>query len=123
MAGGVFFGAWYGGFGPGLVATFLAVLACAYFLIPPFPLFTVTDPSDVFQLALFALIGVTTSFLAHVVRGAEERARELLTRERVARAESERRASRLARLQAASAELSQALTPSDVATVVFREVL
>src|SRR4051794_16988939 len=36
MISAVMFAAWFGGFGPGLLATALAVLAIHYYLVPPF---------------------------------------------------------------------------------------
>jgi len=57
--------AWYGGLGPGLLATALSALCGTYFITHPAYSLRVADPSDQVRLALFLLIGVSTSWLAH----------------------------------------------------------
>src|SRR5262245_18928197 len=55
--------AWYGGFGPGLLATGLGVLAAAYFLFPPKPAFWPMAADDLLALAVLAVLGVVASAL------------------------------------------------------------
>lgn len=47
--------AWFGGFGPGLLATAVAFFAFVYYLIPPIDSFTVS-PKEVPRLALFLAV-------------------------------------------------------------------
>jgi len=55
---------WYGGLGPGLVATGLSALASAYFLLPPAGL-AVGDGADQLSLAVFAGTGALIAWLNH----------------------------------------------------------
>ncbi len=55
---------WYGGLGPGLVATGLSALASAYFLLPPGGL-AVGDGADQLSLAVFAGTGALIAWLNH----------------------------------------------------------
>jgi len=61
---------WYGGFGPGIVATALSSLAAIYFFLPPEG-FAIADPADAISLPLFALTGVMIAWLNHRRRAAE----------------------------------------------------
>ncbi|MEW6296278.1 MAG: PAS domain S-box protein [Thermodesulfobacteriota bacterium] len=69
--------AWYGGLGPGLLATALAGLGSSYFLVPTFSPLT-GGGSDVVRLVVFALVAVLISSLT----AAREQARQALQRER-----------------------------------------
>ena len=62
--------AWYGGFGPGAVATALAALAAMHFFLPPAG-FAVGDSSDVVSLGLFIATGLGIAWLSHQLRVAE----------------------------------------------------
>lgn len=62
--------AWYGGFGPGTVATVSAVLAAMYFFLPPAG-FAVSELSDDVSLVLFTITGLGIAWLSHRVRLAE----------------------------------------------------
>jgi PAS domain S-box-containing protein len=62
--------AWYGGAGPGVIATGLSALAAMYFFLPPAG-FAVGDSADVLALAVFVATGVVISLLNHRVRQAE----------------------------------------------------
>lgn len=68
--------AWYGGFGPGALATVIgAVSILAFFLMPTYP-FSLDDLRSLFQVAIFSAIGVLTSFLSGARMRAEEGARQ-----------------------------------------------
>jgi signal transduction histidine kinase len=67
--------AWYGGLGPGLLATGLAVLALDYFFIPPVYALGV-GVSDGVRLGLFALVSVLISSLDEARKRLEETLRE-----------------------------------------------
>src|SRR5215212_1350541 len=79
LAGAVVVGAWYGGLGPGLLATALGALCADYFFLPPEGSFT--GPGVAFwPLLLFALQGLLISSLIEALRSARRRA-EQSTRE------------------------------------------
>lgn len=59
----VMLGAWYGGLGPGLVATAAGALACDYFLLKPNRGFDL-DPQDLPRLILFIGVGIQISWLS-----------------------------------------------------------
>ncbi|HEY7056846.1 MAG TPA: PAS domain S-box protein, partial [Vicinamibacterales bacterium] len=63
--------AWYGGFGPGAVATALAALASMYFYLPPDGL-AIGGVDDVVSLSLFIGTGLAIAWLNHRLRGAEQ---------------------------------------------------
>src|SRR5919202_2478175 len=64
-------GAWFGGLGPGLLATALAALAVNYFFLPPLDSFS--GPKAV-PLALFTLEGVLVSIIVTALHSARSRA-------------------------------------------------
>jgi PAS domain S-box-containing protein len=73
--------AWYGGLGPGVLATILTVFIIDYFYIPRFYSFTV-DWSSLVRLGVFLLVAILITSLtaarkraAEVLRGSEERFR------------------------------------------------
>ena len=75
LAGAVMVAAWFGGLGPGLLATALGTLAADYFFLPPQGSFT--GPGVAFlPLALFAVQGLVISSLTEALRGARSRAEE-----------------------------------------------
>lgn len=55
--------AWYGGLGPGLVATVLSGLAISYNWLPSRHWFAAGDPGDLLGLAIFLAIGLLISIL------------------------------------------------------------
>ncbi len=57
------FSAWFGGFGPGMLATALSVLSCNYFYFPPIGSLMVASGYDRVQLAVFLAEGMLTSVL------------------------------------------------------------
>jgi two-component system sensor kinase FixL len=63
--------AWYGGLGPGVLATALSCLAAMYFLLPPDG-WGVSDPADVLSLVVFGAIGFVFTWLNHRLHVAEE---------------------------------------------------
>src|SRR5262245_20858657 len=73
--GAVMLAAWYGGLGPGLVATSLSVLAIDQFLMPP-AFRSVLGWDDVVRLVVFILVSLLISWL----NGARKRAKETLQR-------------------------------------------
>ncbi|WP_193197190.1 ATP-binding protein [Nostoc sp. MG11] len=66
---------WYGGFNPGLLATFLSAIVCAYFLLPPFYSLAVTGFSVV-GLIQFVLVAVLISSLNSALRQARSQAQK-----------------------------------------------
>jgi K+-sensing histidine kinase KdpD len=73
LSAAVMVAAWFGGLGPGLLATALATAAGDYFFWSPFGSFTGPD-LNALPLALFALQGVLISSLAQALRSATTRA-------------------------------------------------
>ena len=67
--------AWYGGFGPGLVATAVSTVAAMYFLLPPAGLL-VGDRADQVSLAVFAGTGLFIAWLRHRLDLAEQAQRQ-----------------------------------------------
>jgi PAS domain S-box-containing protein len=61
--------AWYGGLGPGTLATVLSALAAMYFFLPP-PGLAVGGVPDVMSLGFFAATGLGISWLKHQLRAA-----------------------------------------------------
>jgi PAS domain S-box-containing protein len=72
----VMFSAWYGGFGPGLLATLLSALAAHTFLLEPRLAFVVSDPNGIMGMGLFVLLGVFISLLSERLRQAKRRLEE-----------------------------------------------
>jgi PAS domain S-box-containing protein len=87
--------AWYGGLGPGLLTTLLAVIATNYFFLPPVASWTVRG-DDLLRLGIFGLIAFLISSLNEVGwRATAEHAR-LLADEQAARAQAEAARAQLA---------------------------
>ncbi len=80
--GAVMVGAWFGGLGPGLLATALAVLTADYFFLSPTYTFLLDDFGQVLRLALFVLEGSFISVLVATMRSArrQSEARTLQSR-------------------------------------------
>jgi K+-sensing histidine kinase KdpD len=67
--------AWYGGLGPGLLATILSALTTNFFFLPP--LYTLElDWNDLAELAVFVISAVVISSLTSARRRAEAALRE-----------------------------------------------
>lgn len=83
--------AWYGGFGPGLLATILSALAATFLYIEPFHSLSLTNPRDLTPLVLFISGSTFMSWICGSLRGLVQTREETLAAERVARAEAEDR--------------------------------
>src|SRR5215831_10437347 len=68
--------AWYGGFGPGLLASFLSAFLAHHFFVRPNYWFTLAQRQDGIAISLFLIITVCISWLAHLLRSASLRAEE-----------------------------------------------
>jgi PAS domain S-box-containing protein len=68
--------AWYGGLGPGLLATALGALEAAYLSFEPRFSFRVNDPTEMFALALFGCLGTAISLLCERLRQSERARRQ-----------------------------------------------
>jgi PAS domain S-box-containing protein len=66
----------FGGTGPGVAATLLASLVCAYFFFPPSGSMAIHNPNDVFRLSVFVLEGLALSGLMGSLHAARRRADE-----------------------------------------------
>ena len=75
----VLLASWYGGLGPGLVATVASLLAGSYLFFPPVGELGWGDPAAQVHAALFSGIGVTISALNHLLQKARSRARARLS--------------------------------------------
>ena len=82
LALSVTLGAWYGGLGPGLLATALAAVTALYFVIPPLYSFRIVDAAGWVQLTVFASEGVLISLLCEAQRRSRRAAAVLEIRER-----------------------------------------
>ncbi|HEX2642120.1 MAG TPA: ATP-binding protein [Thermoanaerobaculia bacterium] len=71
----ILWASWYGGSGPGLLATGLSVLGGAYFFLPPFMGFSLQSTSDLLHIGIFCAVGVAVSSLNGRLRSAYERER------------------------------------------------
>ena len=81
----VMFCAWWGGLGPGLLATSLSALAAAFFLIQPRLSLAVARPADLVGMAVFVSMSVLISFLnekLHRGKRLAERQAEEVARQR-----------------------------------------
>jgi K+-sensing histidine kinase KdpD/CheY-like chemotaxis protein len=99
--------AWFGGFGPGLVATIGGALAAAYLFMQPTGRFQVGDGGDVAALLLFTCVGL---LISAAFRHLHQRMRAA----RAARRDIERQLGQTDRLQQLSTTLLLARTPADV---------
>jgi PAS domain S-box-containing protein len=72
----VLLAAWYGGLGPGLLATALSAAAAAFFLLPSHNGFRIDEASDVVRTTVFVGVGaLLTWFCASLRRNTTERKR------------------------------------------------
>jgi signal transduction histidine kinase len=65
--------AWFGGFGPGLLATGVSALVTACLFFEPPHWFSLTRPEDWTGMALFVLLGSTISLLCEMLRRARQK--------------------------------------------------
>lgn len=87
---------WYGGLGPGLLATVLSTLCLWFFFTQPPGTFYLADSQDIFALLAVTLVGSLISLAQHLREQALARAwagEEQATREAASRAEAEQKAS------------------------------
>src|SRR5262245_41381997 len=61
----VMISAWYGGLGPGLMASLLSVLASQYFFFPPIYSLAVESSDDIAQIVVFSIVTVLITSLSH----------------------------------------------------------
>src|SRR5437660_3582988 len=71
----VMIAAYFGGFGPGLLATLVSAVAANYFLTEPFFSFQVKSVNDVAASILFVLVGTIISALCESLHRAQQRIR------------------------------------------------
>src|SRR5271166_6610036 len=90
--------AWYGGFGPGLLATVLTALVAAFFLLEPRFSFTIARPGDQLAISLFLVVGGFISWLGEMILRANRRLEEYARGIANQRDISEKRAAELDRL-------------------------
>jgi len=67
----IIFGSWFGGFGPGIVATVLSILAIKFYFTPPFHSFAFAS-GETPRFAVFLMAGVFISWLGDRQRRDEE---------------------------------------------------
>jgi signal transduction histidine kinase len=60
--------AWYGGLGPGFLASVLSCLACQFFFFPPIYSLAVESGDDIAQIVVFAIVTVLITTLTHARR-------------------------------------------------------
>jgi PAS domain S-box-containing protein len=96
MSGAVIVAAWFGGLGPGILATALGALAADYFFLEPVGSFALLGVGFL-PFTLFVLQGLLISFLVEALRFARERA-ETSVREARSHQESLRRSEERFRL-------------------------
>ena len=66
--------AWYGGFGPSLVAFALGLWAVVLFLVPPFGAFAVQGLECQVRIGFYVMVGLGSAFLIESLRAARHRA-------------------------------------------------
>ncbi|MBD2740563.1 PAS domain S-box protein [Coleofasciculus sp. FACHB-1120] len=76
----VTFSAWYGGLGPGVVATIVAVLANNYFFVPPIYQLVISRETDVLQVVVFSLVALLISSLNAELLAAKQRSEASLSK-------------------------------------------
>jgi signal transduction histidine kinase len=83
--------AWYGGFGPGIVATVACVLLGDYYFIEPLHSFRISshNRAQLLELILFLLTGVAISMISQMRITSEAKRQQLLIREKEARVTAE----------------------------------
>jgi signal transduction histidine kinase len=83
--------AWYGGLGPGLVATLASGLLGDYFFIPPLHTFRLSthNLAQQVELYLFYITGIAISLMSQERFSSREKLQQLLIREREAREEAQ----------------------------------
>lgn len=67
---GIIVAAWYGGFGPGALATIASAVSAMYLFLPPAGM-SIGGPADASSLALFVAVGLGIAWLSHELRRAD----------------------------------------------------
>jgi len=70
--GSVMFSAWFGGIGPGLVASVLSVVAARFFFFPPIYSLAVHSGDDHAQIVVFTIVTIIISVLIHIQKRTEK---------------------------------------------------
>ena len=83
--------AWYGGFGPALVAVVLGVLSADYFLVRPLGSFGFKGATQYLELALYVAIGGGVAIIGGVMHAARLRSARMLQQTRDTLAQTEER--------------------------------
>ena len=104
--------AWFGGWGPGLLTTFLTGLAGVYFVQAPYFHLGVARPAGLARVLAFVLTGSVISLLCEALHGARRR-------EGTARLRMERLAEQRVGLDAVAVSLAQAMQLSEVGEVIL----
>lgn len=76
---------WWGGFGPGVVATLIGAVALAYLWMPPIYSLRIRDVQDATGVLVLVGVGFAISLLTEVWRRARDRAKPPDTNARVPR--------------------------------------
>ena len=69
---GVMISTWYGGLGPGLLATLLSVGATAYLFLDPAGSFFIQSADDITELVVFSFVALLTSILNTAQKSAQQ---------------------------------------------------
>src|SRR5262245_30784721 len=85
----VMIAAWYGGLGPGLLATVLSAIIGDYFFIEPLYTFRIYNVAERIEVALFLCIGILISILSQARISSEMNRQQLLASEQEARRAAE----------------------------------
>ncbi len=109
----VMFAAWYGGLGPGLLASVLSLAAALYFVIPPIHSFATARPEDTAAAIVFLGVSIFVSILNETLRRSQARSEG---RSRELALETSRRA-------AAEAELAESKRQAEHGRDLFRTIL
>lgn len=72
--------AYWGGWGPGLLATILSALGCAYYVLPPLYDFAVSDTADRLRMFTILLVGSLISWICHLLHDARHRAETVVAK-------------------------------------------
>jgi signal transduction histidine kinase len=126
--------AWYGGFGPALLASLLSVLAVDYFLLPPVGVLQPLSPTDALPLALFIGVSALVSAATRRARASQYKAFEMAQRNGELAWQIEQQALELEsqleeaqslseELEQTSADLAERTAAAESAELFTREVL
>jgi len=99
LLGAIMLSAWYGGLGPGILATALGALGGIYFSVAPSEGLPGLGSGALIRLAVFCAEALVITSLSAALRRAQQRAEALLAGEQLARTEIEAAAQRIRDLQ------------------------